>query len=179
MKKALLIALALFVISAPAGAQQLSIWADDAMTSCSVATTGPYQAFNLYVFLEAGPDGAFAVEYKLAYPAGHIASLTTPAPFVAAATIGSWLGSPGISAPFISCQTGMVWVVSFTLLSPDTVPGFYAIEPNETTGVLGVAICPGDRPIVDATAINEFGFNADCVVGTEESSWGAIKSMME
>jgi hypothetical protein len=157
----------------------LSIWADDAMTSCEVATQGPYQAFSLYVFLEPGADGAFAVEYKLAYPAGHIASVTTPAPFVAAATIGSWLGSPGISAPFTACQTDMVWVVSFTLLSPDTNPGFYMIEPNETTGVLGVAICPGDRPIVDATVYNYFGFNDGCVVGTEESSWGAIKSMMD
>ena len=180
MKKAIIIALAMFVISAPATAQQLSLWADDGMSDCSVSTTAPYQAFNVYVFLEPGADGAFAVEYKLVAPAGHFATVQTPSPVVSEATIGVWFGSPGISAPFTACQVNTFWVVNLTMMSPNTDPGFYTLELNDNSLFLGVATCEEPlRPMIDGTAYNFFGFNDACVVGTEESSWGAIKSMME
>ena len=179
MKKAIIIVLAMFVISAPAAAQQLSLWADEGMSACSVATAAPYAAFNLYVFLEPGPEGAFAVEYKLTTPPGHFSPSSVISPVVSDATIGAWFNGNGVSAPFNSCQSTLFWVINLTMMSPDTVPGFYTLGLNDTTGFMGVAICPGIRPMVDGIALNHFGFNADCVVGTEESSWGAIKSMMD
>ena len=84
-----------------------------------------------------------------------------------------------MAAPFLSCQSTLVWVWCVTVMGPDTVPGFCVLEPNDDSGNLGVAICPGARPLVDATLLNHFGYNDGCVIGTEESSWGAIKSMME
>ena len=180
MKKALIVALAMFVISAPATAQQISLWADEGMSDCSVTTTAPYQEFNVYVFLEPGIDGAFAVEYMLTTPAGHFSPSMVINPVVSAATIGVWFGEPGISAPFITCQVSTFWVVNLTMMSPSTEPGFYTLELNTNSEFLGVATCEEPmRPMVDGTAYNFFGFNDACVVGTEESSWGAIKSMME
>ena len=105
MKKILLTIAAIALLAAPASANVLSIWADEAMSDCDVTTDGPYQAFNLYVFLEPGVDGAFAVEYKLTTPPGHFATVQEPNPVVSEATIGVWFGPPGISAPFTTCQT--------------------------------------------------------------------------
>ncbi len=180
MKKVLLTiaVIALFAVSASA-TPVLSLWADDAMTSIDVMTGAPYQPFNVYVFLEPGVDGAFAVEYKLEILPGHFSSAQAINPVVSAATIGVWFGSPGISAPFTSCQTELFWVVNLTMMAPDTAPGYYTLELNDNSQFMGVAICPGDRPMVDATAHDDFGFNTDGIVGTEESSWGAIKSMMD
>ncbi len=178
MKKAIIIVLAMFVISAPAAAQQLSLWADEAQTQCSVQGM-PYTPFNVYVFLEPGVEGAFAVEYKMEILPGHFSVGQVINPVVAAATIGVWTGSPGISAPFVSCQASSFWVVNLSMMSPNVDPGHYNLTLNQDSGFMGVAICAGARPLVDAIALNQFGFNADCVVGTEESSWGAIKSLMD
>ncbi len=180
MKKALIIALAMFMISAPATAQQLSLWADEAMTNIDVMTGAAYQPFNVYVFLEPGVDGAFAVEYKLDILPGHFSSAQVINPVVSAATLGVWFGSPGISAPFTSCQVSTFWVVNLTMMAPDTAPGYYVLALNDNSQFMGVATCEEPlRPMVDAIAHNEFGFNTGGVIGTEESSWGAIKSMME
>jgi hypothetical protein len=179
MKKAIIIVLAMFVISAPAAAQQLSLWADEGQSQCMVSTVAPYTPFNVYVFLEPGVEGAFAVEYKLEILPGHFSTAQAISPAVSAATIGAWFGSPGISAPFVSCQVAPLWVVNLTMMAPDTAPGHYRIVENESAGAMQIAICADPRPLLEATAVNQFGFNADCVVGTEESSWGAIKSLMD
>lgn len=181
MKKILLTIAAIALFAAPVSAASvLSVWADDGMTACETYTAAPYQPFNVYVFLEPGADGAFAVEYKLIAPVGHFATVQTPSPVVSEATIGVWFGSPGISAPFTACQVNTFWVVNLTMMSPNTDPGFYTLELNDNSLFLGVATCEEPlRPMIDGTAYNFFGFNDACVVGTEESSWGAIKSMME
>ncbi len=178
MKKAIIIALAMLVLSAPAMAQQYSLWGDEAMTSCDVQS-GPYSPFTIYVFLDPGPQGAFAAEYKLTGPAGHFSTANVKAPFISAATIGVPFGAPGMAAPFLMCQSELIWIWQVTCMGPNTDPGLYMLSPNDDSGNLGIAICPGDRPLADATLLNYFGFNEACVVGTEESSWGAIKSMMD
>jgi hypothetical protein len=179
MKKVLLIIAAIALFAVPASAQVLSLWNDAGQTSCQVTTFGPYTPFNVYVFLEPGLEGAFAVEYKLAILPGHFSTGQAINPIVSAATIGVWFGSPGISAPFTACQTELFWVVNLTMMAPNTEPGHYMLQLNESSNFMGVAICPGTRPLLDATAYNHFGFNDGCVVGTEESSWGAIKNLME
>jgi hypothetical protein len=180
MKKILLTIAAIALFAAPVSAASvLSLWADEGMSVDEVYKTAPYQAFNVYVFLEPGADGAFAVEYKLIAPPGHFSPSMVINPVVSAATIGVWFGEPGISAPFITCQVSTFWVVNLTMMSPSTEPGFYTLELNVNSEFLGVATCEEPmRPMVSGSAYNFFGFNDACVVGTEESSWGAIKSMM-
>ncbi len=179
MKKVILTIAAIALFAVPASANVLSLWADDAMTSCEVTTAAGYQPFNVFVFLEPGVEGAFAVEYKLEILPGHFSTVQTPNPVVSGATIGVWFGSPGISAPFTSCQADLFWVVNLTMMAPDVAPGHYMLTANESSGAMQVAICADPRPLIEATAYNHFGFNDGCVVGTEESSWGAIKNLME
>jgi hypothetical protein len=179
MKKVILTIAAIALLAVPASANVLSLWADEAMTSCQVETQAPYTPFNLFVFLEPGVEGAFAVEYKLEILPGHFSNAQVINPVVAGATIGVWIGSPGISVPFLSCQADLLWIINLTVMAPDTEPGHYMLMANESSGFMQVAICPDPRPLVEATAYNYFGFNDGCVVGTEESSWGAIKSLMD
>ncbi len=179
MKKVILTIAAIALFAVPASAHVLSLWADEGMTSCQVEMPGIYTPFNVFVFLEPGTDGAFAVEYKLQILPGHFSNGQVINPNVAAATIGVWIGSPGISAPFTSCQSELLWVVNLTMMAPNTDPGHYMFALNEDSSFMGVAICAGARPLQPATAYNHFGYNDGCVVGTEESSWGAIKNLMD
>lgn len=163
--------------------QMLSLWGDEAMTACDVQTNAPYQMFDVYVFLEPGVEGAFAVEYKLTTLAGHFSPRSVINPVVSDATIGSWINGNGISAPFTSCQADLLWVINLGMMGPDTVPGYYMLGPNDITGFMGVAICTGNRPLVDASAYNHFAFNDGCMaccgppIAVEETSWGTIKEM--
>ena len=179
-KRFLIICVALSVVclvAFPVHAQVFSLWGDEAMTTIDVFVTGPFQQFSVYVFLHPDEDGAFAAEYKLSIPAGHFAIVETPNQVVSQATLGVWYGAPGISAPFIRCQTELFWIVNLTMMSPDTVPGFYILELNDDSQFLGVAICPYPRLLRDGYIYNYFCFNTSCWPATEESSWGAVKSM--
>jgi hypothetical protein len=178
MKKVLLTIAVIALMAAPATAQKLSLWTDVNQSACDVTLAAPYSMFHVVVFLEPGVDGAFAVEYKLTTPVGHFSpGGNVIAPFVSGATIGVWYGAPGISAPFTSCQSELVWLIDLAMMSPNVDPGYYELGLNDSSNFMGVAICPGTRPLLDATAYNIFGFNTGCVIGTEDASWGAIKSM--
>ena len=144
--------------------QMYSLWGDEEMTTCAFHTTAPYQPFTIYVFLDPGADGAFAAEYKLQGPPGHFSTANVKAAFVSGATIGVPFGAPGMAAPFLSCQNALVWVWQVTCMGPDTNPDFYDLEPNDDSGNLGVAICPGSRPLVDAAVYNHFGYNDACLM---------------
>ncbi len=146
----------------PARTQMLSLWADDAMCGCDFFSTSPYQPFNVYVFLDPDTEGAFSVEYKLKTLPGHFSTARVLSPVVSGATIGTWLGSPGISAPFTSCQTETFWVVNLTMMAPDLNPGYYMLAPNDDSDFMGVTICPDPRPMVAATVYNVFGYNDYC-----------------
>ena len=170
------IVLSCLVVS-PVRSQALSLWSDEEMSECRVFTEGPFEPFTVCVFLDPGPEGAFAVEYKLTGPAGHFSTGQILSPVVSGATIGNWFGPPGISAAFTFCQTGLVWVVKLTFMAPDTEPGAYYTELNDNSQFMGVAICPDPRPLRDATLWGAFMFHDHCQPAVRESSWGAIKEM--
>ena len=180
-KRCLIICVALSAVclfAFPVHAQMFSLWGDEIMSICEVHTSTPYQPFEIYIFLEPGSDGAFAAEYKMAVPVDHFATVITPNPVVSQATIGVWYGSPGISAPFVTCQTELFWIVHLTMMSPNIVPGYYILELNDDSQFMGVATCEEPmRPMVDGHLYNYFCFNQSCLPATEETSWGAIKDM--
>jgi hypothetical protein len=179
MKKALLTIAAIALFAAPASAQVYSLWADAEMTSCGAPMGG---MFNVYVFCEPGPEGCFGGEYRFVDVPLHFNLSTTPNPVLSAATIGAWYGGDGITYGTTACQAAPFWVCNMQMLDNDgvTTPVMYYLEANAASGIFGVTSCiePG-RPIFEATLYNHFGVHTDCVVGTEESSWGAIKSMMD
>lgn len=153
-------------LARPASAQSttpmFSLWADDEMTCCDVYPGGPYQPFNVYVFLHPGSDGAFAAEYKLTALPGHFSVANVKNTFVSPAALGLWLGAPGISVGFTSCQSTVVWIINLTMMAPNTTPGYYVLEQNDDTDFLGVAICPEPRPMVAGIVYNYLGYYAPC-----------------
>jgi hypothetical protein len=177
----LLILLIATISSSTTQAQVFSLWGDEGMTTCEVHTAAPYQPFNVFVFLEPGIDGAFYVQYKLKILPGHFSIGQVINPVVSdAATIGVWFGSPGISAPFTSCQVDLLWIVNLTMMAPNTTPGYYEIKANEDSQLIRVCPCVGPCGRYDndeGFVYNQFGFNETCIVSTEETSWGAIKSL--
>lgn len=180
MKKILLTIAAIALFAVPASAQVYSLWSDETMSECDFFGDA-YAAFNVYLMLEPGPTGVFAAEYMLvmpATPANVIVQLATPSPDISVA-MGSATGEPGISLGFDTCHNETFMVYSFLMLPLGADPGYFMIEPHAETGKLIIAECPGIREELPATAYNHFGYNDACVVGTEESSWGAIKSMMD
>ena len=68
------------------------------------------------------------------------------------------------------------------MIAYDLTPGWFEILANTEPVVqatINVAICDEMHSKQEGFAYNQLGYNADCVYGTEETSWGAIKSMMD
>lgn len=149
-------------IAGQAASQMYSLFEDDRMCSCDFFPTGPYQPFDVYVYLETPEEGAFAAEYKLSLMPGHFSIEQYIAPFVSAAVTGKWHGSPGISAPFTSCQTGIVIIARLTCMAPDLTPGYYNLEQHDDTGFLGIATCAAGHLWEDAGVLFPFGYNTVC-----------------
>jgi hypothetical protein len=179
MKKILLTIAAIALFAAPASAQMLSLWTDEAMTACDFYGA-QYAQFPVYLMLEPGPEGAFAVEYAQYFPAGLILNVTNSSPAISVASPDP--ANPGsTSVAFGTCQTETFWVYNWMLFAMDPTPGYITIEPHAGTGKLIIANCDEEagRPERPCSVYNYFGWNDACVVGTKESSWGAIKNMMD
>lgn len=177
MKKILLTIAAIALFAVPANAQMYSVWTDAGFTDCDY--TGPnYMPFPVYFVLEPGPTGAFAAEYKFNVPSNLLTQETHPSPVISVAE-GTATNGYGISVGFLTCQSEAFVIYDFLFVPLGDTPGYLTVTNHDNTGKLIIAECPGDRAEIPATVYNNFGFNTSCVVGTEESSWGAIKSMMD
>jgi len=178
MKKILLTIAAIALFAVPASAQMFSVWSDAEMTTCENFGAA-YTMFPVYLILEPGADGAFAAEYRLSVPASLIVQVTTPAADISVA-MGDATNGNGISIGFLNCRVDTEWVYSFTMFPISVDPGFIMVEPNTSTGKLIVATCEEPlRPELAASVYNYFGWHDTCLIGTQESSWGAIKSLMD
>jgi hypothetical protein len=178
MKKVLLTIAAIALFAVPASAQVYSLWGDVEMNSCS-AEVGQYGQFDVYLMIEPGPLGVRAAEYMVTGIAG-LTSVVSEEVAPTTLTQGAPLGPPGYTCSFASCYTDafVVWHWTFfNMVAGNT--GTIMVGDHETYEHLTVAICDEDRTEADATVYNYFGVNTGCVVATEESSWGAIKSMMD
>lgn len=180
LKKLIIPVLLIILCSFPTVVQSqvLSLWTDESMSSCQVYVD-QYETYTFYVFLEPPPvDGAFAVEYMIQLPDSHICVESEPAPFAATYYVGSPVASPGISLPFRSCQNSTVWIFKHTVfLYGERDRNVLQIEKNEDSDFLGVAICNGNRPLIDATVYNHFGVNLNCAGISPpwlESAWAVF-----
>lgn len=178
MKKILLTIAAIALFAVPASAQMFSVWGDAGMTTCENFGAA-YTPFPVYLMLEPGPDGAFAAEYRLSVPASLIVQVTNPSADISVA-MGDATNGDGISLGFLTCQSETFVVYDFMMFPMDVNPGQIIVEANLATGKLIIATCEEPlRPEVDAVVYNYYGWHEGCVIGTKESSWGAIKSMMD
>jgi hypothetical protein len=190
MKKALLTIAAIAMLAAPASAQVVGIFADEAGTVGCVECQPIYQPLPIYVVLDPGTigGGATALEYRMEVPLSHYQSgPVTTNTSVITSQLGSWYN--GDNAVTFSCQTAPVWLVTIPFANatadPDN-PGcamgaYFQIVDNTQVNTVQIADCDDEagRPKHPCAVYNYFGFNEPCWVGTEDSSWGAIKSMME
>jgi hypothetical protein len=142
--------------------QMYSLFEDDRMCSCDFFPTAPYQTFTVYVYLESPEEGASAAEYMMTTLPNCALMEQQIAPFVAGSVTGKWLGSPGISAPFTSCQTGIIIIAWFTFIGMDMTPGYFTIKEHEDSGFLGIATCESGNPPMDASVRFNFGYNEGC-----------------
>jgi hypothetical protein len=112
-------------------------------------------------------------------PASLIVQVTTPATDISVA-MGDATNGAGISIGFLNCRVETAVVYNFMMFPMDATPGYIMVEPNQSTGKLIVATCEEPlRPEVPCSVYNWFGWHDTCLIGTKESSWGAIKSLMD
>ncbi len=176
MKKVLLIASAILVLASAANAQYVGLYADAGRVSCSV-TVMPYTPFECWVLMSYPERGIQAAEYRLILPAGIISTATTTNPDINL-TLGDW--AAGISVSFMTCWQTWVWPQHISCLSLGVAaPGFITVEgkPLSLPYFLQVASCELGFPIYPLKVLNHLALNCSCVIGTEETSWGAIKSL--
>ena len=188
MKRILLTVALLAILAAPASAQLISLWADDAMTQCSV-TPGMAGTFDLYIVVEPDARGIFGAEFSIVNPSPAIfftppGGVTWNPAAQVTVSMGEFFGA-GISLGFGQCINVPMWVASYNFTSYEMNPVFFTLdvattgEPPVTQTTINVAICDEAHSKVEGFAYSHFGINQDCVIGTEETSWGAIKSMMD
>ena len=135
MKKVILTIAAIALFAVPASAQVLSLWADDAATNCMVTTTGPYQLFSVYVFLDPQVEvGVYGAEYQLIIPSTHFGSVNEGDRPLVSVQDGAWYGPPGSAVGFTGCQYGMFWMYKLSMRAEDTNPAYY--EFGMHTGTL-------------------------------------------
>ena len=195
MKK-ILLAIMVLMIALPAAAQRPyggHVWY---LTNLNEALGGPGEECEylgtarhfVNVWLVPGPNGAHGAEYRFLMADGTqdemFVSRIVKNTLVGDALIGDWSGPPGISMGFLACITTLFWVVELRIEGYGFPgPGYYEIVGHDDTGEQVVPICEGARPLELTKSYIKYGYNTACVrdeaISTEDSSWGAIKSMMK
>jgi len=187
MKKLSIAALLLIVLTTGAVAHEGSIgmFTDLTGNDCD-ATFSPflsYEVYILYMKSDGGPNGIFAAQFKVEVPASMSIQEFVKSPEVSV-TMGNV--AVGISCSFSNCAgagmdyllIGTISVVAFADVAMDMkVLVAEDIVPENPPVAVRVSICDDDRT---KHAVLGGWFktpNGTCNVGTEETSWGAIKEM--
>lgn len=158
----------------------IGLFADETRTSWCLEST-PYVAFDMYVFCLPSDNGVRAVEFSIGMPPTYIIATSTPGPAVSV-TLGNHLD--GISYSLYLCATDWILLDYCTVLpmAPGQAPIW--LEGHGDTGQMSIANCLPGYPMEQAIAYTSLFVNyppgsPECSgVGTEETSWGAIKEML-
>lgn len=174
MKKVLL-ALAILALATPAfsAPAYVGLFADANHMDCDVMLVGGFMPFDVWVWFFTPELGVQAAEYMATAPAGVIPSVVTTNPLITASLGDMW---SGISVSFGACQNGWVWTQHAACYLTSASMMFLTIGPRPGVG-LQIASCELGFPIYPAVVLNNLALNQDCVVATENASWGAIKSL--
>ncbi len=165
MKKLIIPVFLITLCSIPATShsQMFSLWADEDMTSCSIYTDPDSHTFySVYVFLEPGPTGVFAAEYKIPQIENHFV-VWIEKPLVSI-DLGNYYGSPGISIGLNTCQSEIFWICRMDMVGiPPRTREYIRIDPHDDTERIIVATCDEPlRPEVEASVYNYLGINYNC-----------------
>ena len=176
MKKALLLGLALLLVSGVANAQYIGLYVDEHST-CHVYNPGGFFPATFWIWSLPGPNGQTCAEFMIVYPLNIITSTVTANDPIISVTLGD-LGT-GMSVCFIDCQYDWNWSFQQLIYLTDTAPSHVELVGHPDTGLYQFANCLPGFPLEACTLLNHLALNTDCIVATEDASWGAIKGMFE
>ncbi len=187
MKRLAMTALILLALTTGALAHEGSIgmFTDVSASDCDM-TFGPYVTANItimYYRSDSGPDGITAAEFRVEVPAGlMVISSFTKSPDVSV-TMGniatgiacSYTGCTGAGSDYLLIGTMAVLPMS---ANPLQIRVLASNEITKPPFAPRVSMCDDPTRTIVAVLGGWFtGPNGTCDVGTEETTWGAIKEM--
>ena len=123
-----------------AAAQTFSLWADEERTiNCVEGEL--FNQYDVYVFLDPGPEGAMAAEYLLNPPLCDDLLVNFTLNDFIALHLGDPLGGSGISLAFKYCQRDPVWLQKLTFYRVCMDPGYFSLYPHSDTEMIAIATC--------------------------------------
>ncbi len=185
MKKLSMTLLVLVALTAGTMAHEGSIglYTDTSHDDCDADLT-PYTNAPItimYYKSDGGPDGITGAEFKLSVPSGIIISNFDPSPQVSV-TLGD-IGT-GLAVAYSGCTGGgedYTLIGTVYVMAMGTTPAQMQILASDqiTTAPFTprVSICDETHSIVGVLGGWFTTPDGTCSVGTEETTWGAIKEM--
>jgi hypothetical protein len=158
----------------------IGLFADEARTSWCLESPA-YVQFDMYVFCLPSDNGVRAVEFSIGMPPSYVVVANTPGPTVSV-TLGDYLN--GISYSLYLCVSEWFLLDTYSILPTADGQAAIWLKGHGETGEISIASCLTGYPIEQALAYTSVFVNyppgsPECSgVGTEESSWGAIKEML-
>jgi len=152
----------------------IGLYSDPDRSFCEVHSSGGLSSFDLYVYCLPSEHGVMSVKFAISYPANVTQSSLTVNPGIAY-TQGDL--ESGINVQFQSCMYGWVWTHHQTLYITDTDPDWIYIVAHPGEGSYYFTTCIDGYPSEGVMVVNHLAVNQPCVIATEETSWGAIKSL--
>ena len=186
MKKALLLAFAVLLISGAANAQlppegYIGLYADGARLTQCASGVGMYPV-EMWVWCWPSVRGAICAEFRIVYPGNLIQSTVTWNDDIISVALGDF--PSGLSVCYIDCMMDWHWIGHQALYATSADQTVIEVGPHPDVAVYQFANCEDGYPTEPCIAYPSLLVNVeevDCpeIVGTEETSWGAIKSLFK
>jgi hypothetical protein len=178
LKRLVLLTFALLLLSGAAFAGPtgyMGLYADADHTVCEVINPGGFYPFELWIWCLPSDLGQICAEFMICYPPNVITSTVTFNTPIISVTLGDL--STGLSVCYVNCLWDWNWPAHQLIYLTDTTPAFIEICPHPDVGVYQFANCEPGYPTEPILILNHLALNQSCVIGTENVSWGAIKSL--
>ena len=183
MRKATLLAIALLFVAGTASAEftghYIGLFTGEDHSYWCVDGVGFYPA-EVWIMSKPGPNGIICNEFSICYPPNAIQSTVTWNTPIISVTLGDL--PSGLSVCYIVCQYDWFWIAHQAIWVTDPTQTFLAVCPHPDIGIYQVADCTPGYPTVECWGISDFYLNfgpEECpAIGTEDTSWGAIKQMI-
>ena len=188
MKKAVLLAVALLLVAGVVNAQQsfplgyIGLFTGEDHSAWCASGTGMYPV-EVWILCLPGSLGQICAEFMLCSPLNVITSTVTWNTPLISVSLGDL--DIGLSVCYVACQTDWHWIAHRLYYVIDPSQTMIEICPHPDTGVYQFSNCEPGYPIEPCTKLtnmylNYTGEDPECqAMGTEDASWGAIKSMID
>lgn len=183
MKRLLTVCILVSVLAVPAVATAttyLTLWSDEQHSGCSFFSAGIYIQFDVYVFIEPGlNEGFVGAEFQLFHPETILDEIDLTINPVFGLT-GGVAPTSGIQVYSANCITEDTWICTSTFLTFSTEYCWITANARDETGKFVVRTCAEGNPEEPMHYPGiAFGYNTNgtCEIATDETTWGAIKSI--